>query len=67
MIIKVHSNFNQYINEIRLRYACSRLENTNDTITEIYLESGFENQRTFNRVFKERYRVSSSEFRKKNT
>ena len=67
MIIKVHSNFNQYINEIRLRYACSRLENTNDTITEICLESGFENQRTFNRVFKERYRVSSSEYRKKNT
>ena len=62
-----HSNFNQYINEIRLRYACSRLENTNDTITEICLDSGFESQRTFNRVFKERYKVSPSEYRKKNT
>lgn len=59
-----HSNFNQYVNEIRLRYACSRLENTSDTITEICLDSGFESQRTFNRVFKERYKISPSEYRK---
>lgn len=42
-----HRNFNQYLNDVRINYACSRLENTADTITEIYLDSGFESQRTF--------------------
>lgn len=57
-------NFNRYINEARLNYACSCLENTNFSITEICLDSGFESQRTFNRVFKERYRMTPREYRK---
>ena len=60
-----HNNFNQYVNDARIRYACSRLENTRDSIIEICLDSGFESQRTFNRAFKERYRMSPSEYRKK--
>lgn len=60
-----HSNFNQYVNDARIRYACSRLENTRDSIIEICLDSGFESQRTFNRAFKEHYRMSPSEYRKK--
>ena len=59
-----HSNFNQYVNDARIRYACSQLENTQDSIIEICLDSGFESQRTFNRAFKERYRMSPSEYRK---
>lgn len=59
-----HSNFNQYLNDTRLRYACAKLENTTDSIIEICLDSGFESQRTFNRVFKERYRMSPSVYRK---
>lgn len=46
-----HTNFNQYLNEIRLNYASSLLENTDRRITDIYLEAGFESQRTFNRAF----------------
>ena len=38
---------------------------TNDPITNICLDSGFESQRTFNRVFKEKYMVSPSEYRRK--
>ena len=53
-----------YLNETRLGYATQRLENTDDTITEICMDSGFESQRTFNRVFKERYKVTPSEYRK---
>ena len=49
-----HRNFN---------YACHRLENTSDSITNICLDSGFESQRTFNRVFKERYKISPSDYR----
>ena len=58
-----HRNFNQYLNDARLNYACHRLENTSDSITNICLGSGFESQRTFNRVFKERYKISPSDYR----
>lgn len=60
-----HRNFNQYLNDVRINYACFRLENTADTITEIYLDSGFESQRTFNRVFKERFGITPGEYRKR--
>ena len=57
-------NFNQYLNDARLSYACTRLVNSGDTILDICLDSGFDSQRTFNRVFKERYRITPSEYRK---
>ena len=60
-----HRNFNQYLNDARLNYACYRLENTRDSITNICLDSGFESQRTFNRVFKERYKITPREYRKR--
>ena len=53
------------MNDARLNYAVHCLENTNDSITDICMDSGFESQRTFNRVFKERHHLSPSEFRKK--
>lgn len=58
-----HTNFNRYLNEIRLDYAVALLEYTQQTITEICMNSGFESQRTFNRVFKERYKRSPREYR----
>ena len=59
-----HCNFNQYLNDARLSYACTRLVNSRDTILDICLDSGFDSPRTFNRVFKERYRITPSEYRK---
>lgn len=59
-----HTNFNQYLNEIRLNYAASLLESTDRTITDIYLEAGFESQRTFNRTFLHKYNRTPSEYRK---
>ena len=51
-----HKNFNQYLNDARLGYACQRLENTNDTITELCLDSGFKKFcAPFNRAFKEKF------------
>ena len=61
----ISANFNQYLNDARLNYACYRLENTRDSITNICLDSGFESQRTFNRTFKERYKISPSDYRSK--
>lgn len=58
-----HCNFNKYVNGVRLNYVISALENTNESITTICLNAGFESQRTFNRVFKERYKMSPREYR----
>ncbi len=58
-----HSNFNQYVNEFRADCAASLLENTTQTITEICFTAGFESQRTFNRAFKQRYRMTPGTYR----
>lgn len=58
-----HRNFNQYLNETRLNYACAMLEYTNRTVTDICMESGFESQRTFNRAFMQNYRMTPREYR----
>ncbi len=58
-----HTNFKQYLNEQRLSCACSLLEDTNRSVTDICLDSGFESQRTFNRVFVEKFHKSPREYR----
>ena len=58
-----HCNFNKYVNDVRLNYVATLLENTNDSITNIGLDAGFESQRTFNRVFKERYKITPRQYR----
>ena len=60
-----HSNFNQYLNDLRLEEACNLLLSTDQSITEAYENAGFESQRTFNRVFKERFHMSPREYRTK--
>ena len=60
-----HCNFAGYVNGVRLKYALSMLDGTNESITNICYECGFESQRTFNRVFKERYRVTPRAYREK--
>ena len=62
-----HCNFAGYVNGIRLNYAISMLDGTKEPITNICYDCGFESQRTFNRVFKERYRVTPREYRTKKT
>lgn len=58
-----HTNFNQYLNEQRLNFACSMLEYSGNSITDICLEAGFQSQRTFNRAFQEIYRMTPREYR----
>ena len=58
-----HNNFNQYVNGTRLDYACALLEHTNQSVTEICMNSGFESQRTFNRVFVQKYHMTPREYR----
>lgn len=58
-----HKNFNQYLNETRLDFACQMLLHTDHSITDICECSGFESLRTFNRVFHDRFRMSPREYR----
>lgn len=58
-----HKNFNQYVNEQRLNYVIAMLEETEESITDICLDAGFQSQRTFNRVFQETYRMTPREYR----
>ncbi len=59
-----HTNFSQFVNEMRLQYACSLLKYTTQSITDIYMNAGFNSQRTFNRTFAEYYHMTPREYRK---
>jgi AraC-like DNA-binding protein len=59
-----HQNFNHYVNEMRLSYAAALLADSDSPITDIYLDSGFQSQATFNRVFQARYHLTPREYRK---
>ena len=59
-----HKNFNTYLNETRLDYACSLLQYSGLSITEIWVNAGFDSQRTFNRVFQTRLHMTHREYRK---
>lgn len=60
-----HCNFNTYVNGVRLNYVAALLQDTNEPITNLCFDCGFESQRTFNRVFKERYKMTPREYRNK--
>lgn len=56
------TNFNRYLNLIRISYATDKLSSTNETVTSIALSCGFNNIRTFNRVFRMCTGSSPSEY-----
>lgn len=59
-----HTNFNQYLNDLRLNCALGLLKNTSLPVTELAMNAGFTSLRTFNRAFKERFHMSPREYRK---
>lgn len=61
----INMRLNQYINTMRIDYSKELLIATDLNILTIGMESGFENQQTFNRVFRELSGISPKEFRKK--
>ena len=61
---KIGMSFTRYINEFRLDFAASRIRTTDEPLTQIWLEAGFDSQRTFNRVFRQTFGMSPSEYRK---
>jgi AraC-like DNA-binding protein len=57
-------SFVEYLNEIKVNYACSLLKEDALSVTQICYESGFKNLSYFNRVFKSKVKLTPSEYRK---
>ncbi|WP_224491134.1 AraC family transcriptional regulator [Robertkochia flava] len=55
--------FTELVNEFRLRYATRKLIETNESISEICFDSGFNNISNFNRRFKDKQGCTPTEFR----
>ena len=56
-------NFNQFLNNYRIEDACTRLRETNASISMIAIDVGYASLSVFNKAFKERYKVTPTEFR----
>ncbi len=59
------SNYKDYINDLRLNYACGLLKNGEKITTACY-SSGFSNLSTFNHCFKKKFNISPSVYKSQN-
>lgn len=58
-------NFNGYINSLRLEYSLVLLKDfENYTVEAVAIDSGFNNVRTYQRIFREKYGMTPAEYRK---
>lgn len=60
---KIGISFNDYINTLRINFACDLLSQTDKKISDISEESGFGTIRSFNRVFYEIKGITPQEYR----
>lgn len=61
----LHTSLRTYVNNLRIEYAITLLEQTDYPINRIAYESGFESERTFYRVFGSHMGVTSLQYRKR--
>ncbi len=64
---KLRIHFNDYINSLRISYACHYLRHSNRPVTEIAGMVGFTTSRTFNRAFAKQMQTTPSEYRRRET
>ena len=57
-------SFNTYVSHYRLSHACYLLENTDQSVLQCAVESGYTSLRSFNRCFKAQFGVPPREYRK---
>ena len=58
------TNFNHFINQLRIEHAKGLLARTQDNVLEVALDSGFNSKSTFNRVFREMTGQTPTQYRK---
>ncbi|MDD4773863.1 MAG: AraC family transcriptional regulator [Eubacteriales bacterium] len=63
---KLHTNYNTYINSLRIDNACNLLNETALSVIDIAFACGYNNLRTFNRAFKKHKSKSPTEYKKEN-
>lgn len=56
-------NISQWVNQYRIDYATQRLAHSNDAITQVYLDSGFQTKSNFHREFSRIVGMSPSQYR----
>ena len=56
-------HFADYVNQIRLKYAVEDIIYSNKNITKIAMDNGFSNPSAFNKIFREQYGMSPSQYR----
>jgi AraC-like DNA-binding protein len=59
--------FSDYVNDVRIAYACTLLFDSDKAISLVAIESGFDNLAYFNRVFLKKKGVAPRDFRSKMT
>lgn len=57
-------SYGTYLNIYRLNKACYLLDNTDETVLQCALDSGYNSLRTFNRNFKKQFSVSPAQYRR---
>lgn len=57
--------FSNYLNSLRLEHAVRQLIDTDLTVTQIAMESGFSNLNTFHNLFKEIFHTTPNQYRKR--
>lgn len=63
----METSFTTYLNDYRLTMAARMLSASSDTIVAIADETGFENLSYFNRLFKRKYHMTPTQYRKEPT
>lgn len=58
-------NLTNYVNNVRLYFALEEVLNTDKKMTHIALDNGFSNLTVFNKVFRQMYHMTPSEYREK--
>lgn len=56
--------FADYLNQVRIGHAVQEMLESDYNITKIAVDAGFSNPSVFNRVFRERYKMPPSDYRK---
>jgi AraC-like DNA-binding protein len=56
----------EYLINLRLNYSCKQLKQSDLSISKIAFESGFSDTNYFSRIFKKKYKIAPSLYRKKN-
>lgn len=58
-----HMTFIEYVNSVRLDHAVAQLLYSDQPLVHIAMENGFASSAAFNKVFKEKYQMSPTEYR----